>query len=146
MYLGIHHAMDVGGSQAQFARPRFQDNPVLTVDFLKALGHVQGIFSILKLDDRAIRLPHSHVIVDNQALEQFDETSLEVSRSRGLASCVNETLPSCHAVKEELLWLDARHEPKKWKGHIQESLKSQIRETSFETLLFHWWKCDTINT
>ena len=40
-YLGIHHAMDVGGSQAQFARPRFQDNPVLAVDFLKALGHVQ---------------------------------------------------------------------------------------------------------
>lgn len=48
--------------------------------------------SLAHLYNTAITVPDSHVIVDDDSLQMFDQTALEITTSTGLYSCVDQTL------------------------------------------------------
>mmetsp|Transcript_9224 Transcript_9224/g.37950 ORF Transcript_9224/g.37950 Transcript_9224/m.37950 type:complete len:753 (+) Transcript_9224:1411-3669(+) len=103
-YVARDRLIDVVGLEEGLAVAR------LELELREELGvaRVDAVLAVAELDDGAVRVAHSVVVLHHQALEVLDEAALEVSGLARLHRGIDQALAACHAVEEELLRPDAR--------------------------------------
>mmetsp|Transcript_12899 Transcript_12899/g.36269 ORF Transcript_12899/g.36269 Transcript_12899/m.36269 type:complete len:465 (-) Transcript_12899:2165-3559(-) len=68
---------------------------------------VHAVLAVQELDDVAAAVAHRPVVLDDHVLHGLHQAALDVARGGGLDSCVDETFPSSHGMKEKLLGREA---------------------------------------
>lgn len=74
------------------------------------LGGIDAIFSVVELNETAITIADSEVVLDGESFKVLDETPLQVATPARLDSSVNQSFSSGHAVEEELLRSESTEE------------------------------------
>ena len=67
------------------------------------LHDIDTIISIHELNDRAIVIPHSHIVANHKRLKLLDQAALQIAGPGRLNCRVDQTFSSRHTVEEKVL-------------------------------------------